>query len=182
MPIGLFHNRDDAHAVVRELVDAGFGREDISMISQDEHSGKISYRDQESGGGATTGSGIGRLAGGLIGGLTDMGVSREDAEHYAEGVSGGATLVAVRTDAYERAENAAAIMEAHNAQMETAGVGLDSAERRETKASHELLGTRHDDAPVECETAPGAGLPCPEAERAASSESASRGRGNSSKE
>jgi len=43
--------------------------------------------------GAVTGA----AAGGLLGALTDAGVSREDAEVYAESVRRGATLVTVRT-------------------------------------------------------------------------------------
>jgi stress response protein YsnF len=47
---------------------------------------------------ALTGAGIGAATGGLIGGLTSSGVSREDAEYYAEGVRRGGVLVTVKTD------------------------------------------------------------------------------------
>ena len=57
---------------------------------------------------------VGAVAGGLIGGLTDMGVSRPDAEYYAEQVRRGGALVTVRADD-ARAERAADIMRAHGA-------------------------------------------------------------------
>ena len=41
------------------------------------------------------GAGIGAVAGGLIGGLTHLGVPKEHAEYYAEGVRRGGTLVTV---------------------------------------------------------------------------------------
>lgn len=44
------------------------------------------------------GAGIGAAAGGLVGSLTDVGVSETDAHAYAEGVRRGGTLVTVRAD------------------------------------------------------------------------------------
>ena len=44
------------------------------------------------------GAGIGAAAGGLTGSLTDVGVSHEDADAYAEGVRRGGTLVTVKAD------------------------------------------------------------------------------------
>ena len=61
-----------------------------------------------------TGAGVGAVAGGLIGSLTDMGVSRTDAEYYAEAVRRGGALVTVRADD-ARAERAAEIMRDHGA-------------------------------------------------------------------
>ena len=48
--------------------------------------------------GAVGGAAAGGVAGGLIGALTEAGVSKEDAEVYAEGVRRGGAMVAVRTD------------------------------------------------------------------------------------
>lgn len=49
--------------------------------------------------GATAlGAGIGAAAGGIVGALVGMGVPKEDAEFYAEGVKRGGILVTVRTD------------------------------------------------------------------------------------
>jgi hypothetical protein len=44
------------------------------------------------------GAGVGAAAGGLIGALLDMGISREDASFYAEGVKRGGVLVSMDTD------------------------------------------------------------------------------------
>ena len=44
------------------------------------------------------GAGIGAAAGGLTGSLTDVGVSHDDADAYAEGVRRGGTLVTVKAD------------------------------------------------------------------------------------
>jgi hypothetical protein len=50
-----------------------------------------------------TGAAAGGLAGGLIGALTQAGVSREDANVYAEGVRRGGTMVTARVPDGERA-------------------------------------------------------------------------------
>ena len=63
---------------------------------------------------ALSGAGVGAVAGGLIGSLTDMGVSKDDAEYYAESVRRGGALVTVRADD-ARAERAADIMRDHDA-------------------------------------------------------------------
>jgi hypothetical protein len=55
------------------------------------------------------GAGTGAVAGGLIGGLVDVGVPETDAEYYAEAVRRGGALVTVRADE-SRAEEAADIM------------------------------------------------------------------------
>lgn len=48
--------------------------------------------------GAATGAIVGGAAGGLIGAMTESGMSREDAETYAESVRRGGSLVSLRTD------------------------------------------------------------------------------------
>jgi uncharacterized protein (TIGR02271 family) len=60
------------------------------------------------------GAGIGATAGGLISGLTRLGVPEDDANYYAEGVRRGGTLVSVDA-ADDRAESAVAIMKRHGA-------------------------------------------------------------------
>jgi uncharacterized protein (TIGR02271 family) len=60
------------------------------------------------------GAGIGATAGGLISGLTRLGVPEEDANYYAEGVRRGGTLISVEASD-ERAEGAVAIMKRHGA-------------------------------------------------------------------
>jgi uncharacterized membrane protein len=55
----------------------------------------------------------GAAAGGLIGSLTDYGVSEKDAHLYAEGIRRGGTLVTVRTS-HDRVEAAEAILRRHD--------------------------------------------------------------------
>lgn len=78
---------------------------------------------------ATTlvGAAGGSVIGGLIGALTDYGVSEEDAHVYSEAVRRGSSLVTVRTDD-DRAAKADAILNAHTP--------VDVAQRRQayTKA------------------------------------------------
>jgi len=64
---------------------------------------------------ALTGAGIGAVAGGLIGGLTRLGVSEEDAHYYAEGVRRGGILVTVSAANEDDANNAVAILKRHGA-------------------------------------------------------------------
>ena len=61
---------------------------------------------------AVTGAGVGAAAGGLIGGLTGAGLSEHEAEHYAEGVRRGGTLVTVRVGD-DMADRALAILDKH---------------------------------------------------------------------
>jgi hypothetical protein len=50
------------------------------------------------------GAGIGAAAGGLIGALTDLGLSEEETDVYAEGIKRGGILVTVHTEEEERDE------------------------------------------------------------------------------
>lgn len=61
-----------------------------------------------------TGVGVGAVAGGLIGGLTDLGVTPEHAEYYAESVRRGGALVTVRAED-TRADEVTRIMQQHGA-------------------------------------------------------------------
>jgi uncharacterized protein (TIGR02271 family) len=63
---------------------------------------------------ALTGAGIGAVAGGLIGALTDVGVPEEEAGYYAEGVRRGGTLVTINAED-KMADQAVEILEHHNA-------------------------------------------------------------------
>ena len=60
------------------------------------------------------GAGVGAAAGGIVGSLTDAGISHEDAHLYAEGVNRGGTLVTVRT-AEADAARVAEILDAQGA-------------------------------------------------------------------
>jgi len=50
------------------------------------------------GGTAVAGAGIGAAAGGIVGALTGLGFSDDEARYYDEGVRGGRTLVTVHED------------------------------------------------------------------------------------
>jgi len=50
------------------------------------------------------GAGVGAAAGGVVGALTDAGISHEDAHAYAEGIQRGGTLVTVRADSAKAAQ------------------------------------------------------------------------------
>ena len=60
------------------------------------------------------GAGIGAAAGGLLGALVGLGIPREDAEFYAEGVKRGGVLVTVQASD-DRASEALNIMRGANA-------------------------------------------------------------------
>jgi uncharacterized protein (TIGR02271 family) len=158
--IGLFDNRGEARNVVQELLEGGFTKDDISVMSKElddnrqkvveyvEEDGHEQIEDMAKGagtgaaiGGAAglllsltslaipgigpvlaagpiaaiiAGAGIGATAGGLISGLTRLGVPDEDAKHYAEGLRRGGTLVSVNAPD-EGAARAVAIMKRHGA-------------------------------------------------------------------
>ncbi len=63
---------------------------------------------------ALTGAGIGAVTGGVIGALTHVGVPEDHAQHYAEGVRRGGTLVTVNSPD-PLASRVGAIMHAHHA-------------------------------------------------------------------
>ena len=63
----------------------------------------------------------GTTAGGLVGGLTDLGISRQDAASYAEGIRRGMILLAVRVDDQATAGLAITAME------RTGAKGLDQS-------------------------------------------------------
>ncbi len=65
-------------------------------------------------GSTALGAGIGAAAGGLIGALVGLGVPKEDAEYYNEGVRRGGTLVTVKADD-DQAQDAYNIMQNHGA-------------------------------------------------------------------
>jgi hypothetical protein len=62
-----------------------------------------------------TGALLGTAAGGIIMALVEVGVPREHAAYYAEGVRRGGTILTVTTTEGEGADRAASIMKAHGA-------------------------------------------------------------------
>ena len=65
--------------------------------------------------GALGGLAVGAAAGGLIGLLRDHGISKEEAEFYAEGVKRGGSLVLVHGVPDDRASRAREILDGHGA-------------------------------------------------------------------
>jgi uncharacterized protein (TIGR02271 family) len=59
---------------------------------------------------------VGAAAGGMIGGLTHMGISQSHAHYYAEGIRRGGVLVSVETEDDTMANRAADIMDDHGAE------------------------------------------------------------------
>ncbi len=169
--VGLFDDFQDAQSVVRDLTNAGFPRETISIAANQNATGYTGNGSDFGAGGGTTGghavgkdagvgagvggvvgllvglglltipgvgpilaagpiaaalgigaaatstvvgAGIGAVAGGLIGGLTHIGVPKEHAEYYAEGVRRGGTLVTVDA-ADDKAQQAVDIMNGNGA-------------------------------------------------------------------
>ena len=77
-------------------------------------------------GSTVMGAGVGAIAGGLIGGLTHIGVPKEHAEYYAEGVRRGGTLVTVDA-ADDKAQQAVDIMNGNGAvDIDTRGAAYRS--------------------------------------------------------
>ncbi|HWQ15771.1 MAG TPA: general stress protein, partial [Roseiflexaceae bacterium] len=71
---GLFDRREDAERAVRELVDAGIDRAEISMIAHDTTTGEArEVGGSEAGAGAGAGAVAGATAGGLLGLLVGIG-------------------------------------------------------------------------------------------------------------
>jgi hypothetical protein len=63
---------------------------------------------------ALAGAGAGAVAGGIVGALTDVGISEDDAQFYAESVRRGGAVVTVRADE-SRAAQAEEILDRHDA-------------------------------------------------------------------
>jgi stress response protein YsnF len=109
--VALYDDYAPAQETLNELLDAGIARSDISVVSHAMAAGL--------GGEGTSGDTEGPLGGVAYGGsllekLTDLGVPRDEAEIYAEGIRRGGSVVLVRTDDAS-AEEAASIMEGRRA-------------------------------------------------------------------
>jgi len=75
--VGLYDTMSAAQKVVSELQDAGFRREDISLVARDnegEYSRYLSEDEKDKGHGAGKGAGIGAVLGGAAGLLVGLGV------------------------------------------------------------------------------------------------------------
>jgi hypothetical protein len=161
--VGMFTNRPDAEAAIRELKAASFGGDRIGVALQDQEDQR-DVRDLVSGslvggligllgsllipgvgpivvGGVLastlTGAGIGAATGGIIGALVALGVPEADARHFDEGLRSGRTLVTV--DAGARTAEALLVLDRHGMDF-----GPSGASRYESgsKAGGELVRER----------------------------------------
>lgn len=142
--VGLFDDRDHAHAAVQDLMAAGYSKDKVSLMATDPSGEYQKYAVDEGGNlageGAATGlvsgtvvggllglviglggilfppagflvagpvagllagAAAGAATGGVLGGLIGLGIPKEHADYYAEGVRRGGTLVSVTVDETE---------------------------------------------------------------------------------
>src|SRR5512133_2918986 len=121
--VGVFEDSGRAEQALQDLIDAGFERNDVSVIARDSEgeAGEVhetTHEGSRAGTGAATGAGIGAAiggaaAGGLAGALIGLGIPKEEAETYAEAVRRGGYLVIVNA-ADEGAAKAADILDRHD--------------------------------------------------------------------
>lgn len=155
--IGYFRDVHDADRAVKELLEDGAPRDQLSIFSNKDAHGtlnkdgkRVEHHETGAAGGATSGAVIGGavgvaiglglltipgigpvlaagplaaaltsgaagavaggVAGGLLGALVDLGVPKDRAERYVEGVKRGGTLVTLRAVSKEGADAAERIM------------------------------------------------------------------------
>jgi uncharacterized protein (TIGR02271 family) len=85
--VGLYDTFTDAERVVQDLVQHGFSRSDMSLMTHDANGQQADYTYSR--------EALLREDGGLIDQLTDLGVPENEARAYAEGVRRSGTLVVV---------------------------------------------------------------------------------------
>ena len=100
--LGLFDNRSHAQTVVQELIGAGFDRGDIRLASSESE-----FKNA----------------------ITDMNLSRDEAERYTGEISRGASAVTAATSP-DRAERAVQIMNTHKARVAGRGGAESEGEMR----------------------------------------------------
>ncbi|HXG86681.1 MAG TPA: hypothetical protein VNI84_21865 [Pyrinomonadaceae bacterium] len=71
--VGLFDDIEESREVVRELIDAGIDRDEISFVTNNANNEPVSYEGGDDTSGAATGAGFGALVGGIGGLLVGIG-------------------------------------------------------------------------------------------------------------
>lgn len=105
--VALYDDVTAAHAIVDDLIEDGIGEHEISVVMSEAAAPAASPARTTTSGPLGTGRADLR---GLADDLVRLGVPREEAEYYAEGVRRGGAAVVVQA-ANAAAERAAAIME-----------------------------------------------------------------------
>lgn len=70
--VGMFDDLSDAHEVVQDLMDAGFTRDDVSLVAHDRSSEYGTYLDRDVDDDVAESTATGAIAGGAIGGLAGL--------------------------------------------------------------------------------------------------------------
>ena len=71
--VGLFDDIEESREVVRELIDAGIDRDEISFVANNANNEPVSYEGGDDTSGTATGAGVGALVGGIGGLLVGIG-------------------------------------------------------------------------------------------------------------
>lgn len=71
--VGLFDDIEESREVVRELIDAGIDRDEISFVANNANNEPVSYEGGDDTSGTATGTGVGALVGGIGGLLVGIG-------------------------------------------------------------------------------------------------------------
>ena len=157
--VGLFRDPIEAQVAVRDLKDAGFAEDHVSVVAREESANQIAAEHEPTEGtakgaalggvagallgvaamaipgigpvlaigplaAALTGAGVGAATGGMLGALADMGVPEREAQHLADAIRQGGTLVVVHASE-KTCDAARTILDQHGA-LEL-GPGIDQA-------------------------------------------------------
>lgn len=96
--IGLFDDETTAQSAAQDLLQSGFSNDDISIVTNQRSGGGSSGKIAASGQHSVSGNLPGDATTGIVNALSQAGISRSDAEHYAEAVRRGGALVTVDAD------------------------------------------------------------------------------------
>ena len=107
--LGVFIDRMDAEEAISKLEGAGYNPKDMSIVMKDSE-----VVNDDTGSSVAGGAVSGIVAGGILGALSGLGLSGEEAKEYEESIKAGGILVIVPAKAGEDDE-VRAIMQEYNA-------------------------------------------------------------------